>query len=103
MKARSNGKTSCGTGPPESTNTRAVEGTTRRLNAFLPTTFPRAIAESPFKLKIDETASSGALVPKATTVKPITTGEMRADMWADGNETETVVRRPVHAISDLVT
>ncbi len=43
---------------------------------LLPTTLPRAMSEAPVKLARTLTASSGALVPKATTVRPITNGEM---------------------------
>ena len=45
--------------------------TTRRLNTLEPTTFPRAISLLPFKAAVTLTASSGALVPKATMVSPI--------------------------------
>ena len=43
---------------------------------LLPTTFPSARSASPFIADITLTASSGALVPKATTVSPTTSGEM---------------------------
>ncbi len=42
-----------------------------RLNILLPKTFPKAIPLLPFREALMLTATSGADVPKATTVKPI--------------------------------
>ena len=49
--------------------------TKARLNILLPTTFVIAMSEFPFIVAIKLTPSSGALVPNATTVNPITRGE----------------------------
>jgi len=46
----------------------------RILNMLLPTTFPRAISPLPDSADRVHTANSGALVPNATTVIPITRG-----------------------------
>src|SRR6056297_1000896 len=46
------------------------------LNILLPTTFPTAILDCPESADSMLTASSGELVPKATTVRPMTSGEM---------------------------
>jgi len=46
------------------------------LKKLLPTTFPTAIVACPLKAEIIETASSGELVPKATTVNPTISGEI---------------------------
>lgn len=43
---------------------------------LLPKIFPMAIPESPFRLELMFTTSSGAEVPKATIVSPITISEM---------------------------
>ncbi len=48
----------------------------RTLNMLLPTTFPRPMAALLLTLAITLTASSGELVPNATTVRPTTSGEM---------------------------
>ncbi len=48
------------------------------LQMLLPTTFPSARSAWPERAEPTLTASSGALVPKATTVKPMTSGEMPA-------------------------
>ena len=44
---------------------------------LLPTTFPIEISVECCTADVTETASSGALVPNATIVSPITKGEMR--------------------------
>ena len=44
------------------------------LAMFEPTTLPTAIASAPFKVAVRLAANSGALVPKATTVRPMTKG-----------------------------
>src|SRR5690606_29846754 len=49
--------------------------TTRMLKMLLPTTLPRATSASPEIVDPTVTASSGELVPKATTVSPTTRGE----------------------------
>ena len=41
---------------------------------LLPTTLPSATSVSPERAALTLTANSGALVPKATTVRPTTTG-----------------------------
>ena len=46
------------------------------LNILLPTTFPMAMSVSPDNAAIQLTTSSGADVPKATIVSPITRVEM---------------------------
>ena len=43
----------------------------RLLLMLLPITFPKTISEAPFDSAWIETANSGALVPKATIVRPI--------------------------------
>jgi hypothetical protein len=48
---------------------------TSRLKGFEPSTLPTAKAGAPLIAAKTETASSGAEVPKATTVRPITSGE----------------------------
>ena len=50
----------------------------RMFRMLLPTTLPTAMSVWPARLALRETASSGELVPKATTVKPITNGVIRA-------------------------
>ena len=45
--------------------------TTKRLKILEPTTFPMAMSLLPFTAAVILTASSGALVPKATMVSPI--------------------------------
>ena len=56
----------------------------RTLKILLPTTLPSAISACPAKAPPILTASSGALVPNATTVKPTIRGEMpRADAAFD--------------------
>ena len=47
----------------------------KMLNIFEPITFPKAISEEPDSTAEIETTSSGAEVPKATIVNPITIGE----------------------------
>jgi hypothetical protein len=53
-----------------------------RMNSTLkmlePTTLPTAMSELPLRPACRLTASSGELVPNATTVRPITSGEMPA-------------------------
>jgi hypothetical protein len=46
------------------------------LKILLPTTFPTAMSVLSFNAVLTLTAISGELVPKATTVSPITNGEM---------------------------
>ena len=46
------------------------------LKILLPTTLPSAISTWPDQADCTDTAISGALVPKATTVRPTTSGEM---------------------------
>ncbi|MDZ7692280.1 MAG: hypothetical protein U5K69_14285 [Balneolaceae bacterium] len=46
------------------------------LKILLPMTFPKAILACPVRAEFILTASSGELVPNATTVKPITSGDM---------------------------
>ena len=46
------------------------------LKMLLPTTLPSARSAWPLKADITLTANSGALVPKATTVSPMTSGEI---------------------------
>jgi len=48
------------------------------LKMLLPITLPIAISPCPVKADRRLTTSSGALVPKATTVSPITSGETRS-------------------------
>jgi hypothetical protein len=48
----------------------------RTLKILLPTALPKAISPCPVALDITLTASSGALVPKATTVNPIINGDI---------------------------
>ena len=55
----------------------AIPTITRRLKILLPTTFPMAIPGEPPVEAIMFTASSGAEVPKDTTVKPI----IRSDIF----------------------
>lgn len=60
-----------------STQIKALTPRTRPiLQIFDPITFPRAMSGRPRALKPILTNSSGALVPKATTVSPTTSGEM---------------------------
>jgi hypothetical protein len=49
------------------------------LKMLLPTTLPSAMSTWPPHAERTETASSGALVPKATIVRPSTSGEMPND------------------------
>jgi hypothetical protein len=53
----------------------AVPSTSRTLAMFEPTTLPTAMPGSPRPAEPMLTASSGAEVPKATTVSPTTTGD----------------------------
>ncbi len=54
----------------------AVQPTIRPMLAMLePMTLPKEMAPRPCEAAMTLTASSGALVPKATTVRPITRGE----------------------------
>ena len=46
------------------------------LKMLLPTTLPTAMSVVPVSAAPTDTASSGALVPKATIVSPTTSGEM---------------------------
>jgi hypothetical protein len=46
-----------------------------RLHMFEPTIFPSAISELPRNADVVDTINSGAEVPKATIVRPITRGE----------------------------
>ncbi len=46
------------------------------LKILLPTTLPKAMSAFPAQAAWTETANSGELVPKATTVNPITKGEI---------------------------
>ncbi len=56
--------------------TRAeTPSTPRMLMMLLPTTLPRAMLPWPRRTAPRDTASSGALVPQATTVRPITSEE----------------------------
>ena len=48
----------------------------KELNMLLPTTLPMAMSALPSNEDITLTTSSGALVPKATIVNPITREEM---------------------------
>ncbi len=52
--------------------TEVTQRTPRRLKILLPTTFPITISLSRLSDAIIEVASSGRLVPKAMTVRPIT-------------------------------
>ncbi len=58
----------------------AIRADTPRMNStlkmLLPTTLPTAMSLLPWSTAPTETAVSGALVPKATTVRPTTSGEM---------------------------
>ena len=49
----------------------------RMLNMLEPTTFPIAISELPLTADMTLMTSSGAEVPKATIVRPITRSEIR--------------------------
>ena len=49
----------------------------KTLKMLLPTTLPMAKSGLPLRQASTETANSGALVPKATMVSPITSGEIR--------------------------
>ena len=49
------------------------------LAMLLPSTLPIARSGLPSSAAPTDTATSGALVPKATTVRPITSGEMPHD------------------------
>ena len=51
--------------------------TISRLNRLEPRTLPTAMPLCPVILPVTETAASGRLVPKAMTVRPIITGEIR--------------------------
>ena len=57
--------------------------TIRRLNMLEPMTLPRAIPLLPASAAVTLTASSGALVPKATTVRPMTAAGTRSSRAAD--------------------
>lgn len=48
------------------------------LKILDPTTFPIDISPCPLKAALTLTTNSGALVPKATTVSPITSGDIFA-------------------------
>ena len=48
----------------------------RLLNTLLPTTLPMAMPALPFSAETMLTVNSGAEVPKATMVSPITKGEI---------------------------
>ncbi len=52
-----------------------IPSTARTLNMLLPTTLPMARLVSPSMAACTPTAISGALVPKATTVRPTTSGD----------------------------
>ncbi len=57
--------------------TRALRPSTNStLKMLLPTILPSAMSGAPVRLACRLTASSGELVPKATTVSPITSGEI---------------------------
>ena len=58
------------------TITEEIPRMRRMLKILLPTTFPMARSAWPLKADITLTASSGELVPKATTVNPTTRGEI---------------------------
>ena len=47
----------------------------RILHIFEPTILPIAASGRPSKFSLKQTANSGALVPSATTVRPMTNGE----------------------------
>jgi hypothetical protein len=51
-----------------------MPSTKQMLQIFEPTTLPIAMPPWPLQLALILTTNSGALVPKATTVKPITSG-----------------------------
>jgi len=51
----------------------------RTLKMLLPTTLPMAMSTWPDQADCTDTAISGALVPKATTVRPTTRGEIPND------------------------
>ena len=74
----------CRPGPPPRPAPAALSGVTQavtptipsELNMFEPTTLPIAMSPSPWTAATVVAASSGRLVPKATTVSPITASEM---------------------------
>ena len=70
-KATSEGATAsaCGATSPERPSTP------RMLNVLLPITLPTAISRSPRIVAMTEAATSGAEVPAATMVRPITSSE----------------------------
>ena len=53
------------------------------LNILLPTTLPIEISALPFRADEIDTANSGADVPKATTVKPITKSDTLSFLASD--------------------
>ena len=54
------------------------------LKMLLPTTLPMAMSVLPSSTAPTDTATSGALVPKATIVRPTTSGEMPKDSASFG-------------------
>ena len=67
------GETASGSTTAETPRTNST------FRMLLPTTLPRAMSAFPEKADCTVTAVSGELVPKATTVSPITTGEIPSD------------------------
>lgn len=80
--------------------TAASPRITKILKILLPTMLPKARSVWPLKADITLTASSGALVPKATTVRPTTKGEIptavasRAEPLTKNSALTTRITRP---------
>ena len=79
---------------PEEPATAAIPCTPRMLKMLLPTTLPIAISCLPLKLARTEVTSSGADVPRATMVRPITSS-LRPRERASADEPETSHSAPM--------
>jgi len=77
---------------------QVIPNTRRILNILLPTMFPMAMSDCFLKEATTEVTSSGAEVPKATTVRPITaslTQNQRAILFADPTRSSAHIPRPI--------